>query len=183
MTHAETERWIVENQGLIRKAIAPFVGKGVAYEDLLQEAYLATLLAIKRYDDNRQWALSTWVYTDVLGYVRNMLRKNDRIRTKEILTDSASEMNVSKSYLWRGKAQQPMEDIVAQRDFLNKVIDYVDKEFTDTKKGDFNAIVREEETRAFAAREHIATRSASRRKKKVRDSIKERFPYWKSFLP
>lgn len=79
--------------------------------------------------------------------------------------------------------QQPMEDVVAQRDLLNKVIDYVDKEFTDMKKGDFNAIVREEETRMLAAREHIATRSASRRKKKVRDSIKERFPYWESFLP
>ena len=39
--------------------------------------------------------------------------------------------------------QQPMEDVVAQRDLLNKVIDYVDKEFTDMKKGDFNAIVRE----------------------------------------
>jgi RNA polymerase sigma factor (sigma-70 family) len=72
------ELWLEENKGLIESIVNSFHfdTPKFAREDLVQEANMAAVYAIGKYDINSSASLSTYVYTAVRRTCRDFVRRN-----------------------------------------------------------------------------------------------------------
>lgn len=69
----DMEDWVTENAALIMEAARPFIGMGMEYDDLSQEAMLAACCAYRKYDKTRKWSMSSWVYYNVRHHLLKKL--------------------------------------------------------------------------------------------------------------
>ena len=84
MSKNDMECWILANELLIFKAAAKYRGKGIEYDDLIQEARLAALLALKSYKPEKGWEISSWVFLCVQMHLRNLFivkKREDSVLT------------------------------------------------------------------------------------------------------
>ncbi len=63
------------HEGLVRACAHRFLGRGVAMEDLLQEARTAVCVAVQRFDSSRGVSFSTYAVPLVLGALRECCRR------------------------------------------------------------------------------------------------------------
>lgn len=83
------ECWIIANELLIFKAAAKYRNKGIEYDDLIQEARLAALLALKRFNPEKGWAISSWVFLCIQKHLRNLFIM--KTREDSVLTTLSME--------------------------------------------------------------------------------------------
>ncbi len=84
---------IVEMHLYIAEIIAKkFVGRGVPYEDLLQEASMAIIGAIDRFDPDAGTKFSTYLTPTITGEIKNYFRDKSRMVS---LPRRLNELNVS----------------------------------------------------------------------------------------
>lgn len=81
------------NSGIIHKILYKWRACGVPFEDLRQEAYLALLLAVKRYKaDRRGWAFTTILTNTLHWYFIRLMQKHDYLE-KEFVYLNAPATN------------------------------------------------------------------------------------------
>lgn len=178
MNNIDVAQWLQENQKLLHKAVAPYAGWGIPYEDLMQEACIAALLAIRRYDESRRWALNSWVYSEIQGYLRNAIKKNNRIQNHEYLYDLNFESDAEKNVLWYNQRIYSVEDVVMHRAFIDHLFDFVESNFSEQGKEDFYALIANENINFSAQKQNVTTRTINRRRKKIRDALADHFSGW-----
>ena len=76
----EARNKIVEQHLYIAEIIAKkFVGRGVPYEDLLQEASMAIISAVDRFDPDEGAKFSTYLTPTITGEIKNYFRDKSRM--------------------------------------------------------------------------------------------------------
>ena len=85
----DMEDWITENAALIMEAARPFIGMGMEYDDLSQEAMLAACCAYRKYDKTRKWSMSSWVYYNVRHHLLKKLGEEAQYRLNVMADDTA----------------------------------------------------------------------------------------------
>lgn len=178
VNNIDVARWLQENQKLLHKAVAPYAGRGMPYEDLMQEAYIAALLAIRRYDESRRWALNSWVYSEVQGYLRNAIKKNNRIQHHEYSYGLNCSSDSEKNILWHHRYACSAEDVMMCRAFIDHLFSFVESNFSKQGKEDFYALIANENIKFSAQKQNVTTRTINRRRKKIRDALADHFSGW-----
>lgn len=172
-----TEQWIKCNMALIVAAAKPYMGKGMEQEDLMQEALLAALIAINKYDDERTWSLSSWVYYCIQTYLSKKIKSENQYIYHEMPRD---ENGVAMAIETKRKLNcwvSPTEDEALQHILYGQVMKFSDT-LTDSDKVYFKAIVDHENCEEFAKKQNVHRVTVCRRKRKVRDIFAENFAGW-----
>lgn len=162
---------------LIVAAAKPYMGKGMEQEDLMQEALLAALIAINKYDDERTWSLSSWVYYCIQTYLSKKIKSENQYIYHEMPQD---ENGVAMAIETKRKLNcwvSPTEDEALQHILYGQVMKFSDT-LTDSDKVYFKAIVDHENCEEFAKKQNVHRVTVCRRKRKVRDIFAENFAGW-----
>jgi RNA polymerase sigma factor (sigma-70 family) len=77
------EAMIEANLGLVRAAAQAFRGRGVPYDDLVQEGTLGLMQAVQRFDPGRGVKFSTYAAWWIRGALTDALRQAPAIRIPE----------------------------------------------------------------------------------------------------
>lgn len=84
MTRAETEEKLLQHMGLVKKALARMLARGVpsyvSQEELFSAGMEGLWHAIERFDETRGLQFSTYAYRCIYGYMQNVVRVVKRER-------------------------------------------------------------------------------------------------------
>lgn len=107
----DMEDWVTENAALIMEAARPFIGMGMEYDDLSQEAMLAACCAYRKYDKTRKWSMSSWVYYNVRHHLLKKLREEAQYRLNVMADDTAVVASLQQMNRCFENWDSPTEDI------------------------------------------------------------------------
>jgi RNA polymerase primary sigma factor len=77
------EAMIESNLGLVHTAAQPYRGRGVPYDDLVQEGILGLMQAVERFDPSRGVKFSTYAGWWIRGALIDAVRQAPAIRIPE----------------------------------------------------------------------------------------------------
>lgn len=84
---------IQENMALVHALSRRYIGRGVAWEDLVQLGSLGLLKAVRRFDVSLELCFSTYAVPLILGEIRRFLRDDGLVKvsrgTKQLATEAA----------------------------------------------------------------------------------------------
>lgn len=110
MSKNDMDSWIVTNEMLIFKAASKYRNKRVEYDDLMQEARLAAFLALRRYNPEKGWSISSWVFLCVQKHLRDLTV--DKMRENSVLStmDTHKVMRLIEFLSQNPGGQSPVEE-------------------------------------------------------------------------
>lgn len=172
------DQWIQCNQGLIVSAAKPYTKKGLEYEDLIQEANLAAVIAIKKFDESRKWSVESWVYYNIQRYLEKKVGAEIKHRKHEFTDEDLVNCNLMFVETNKDEWSCPTEEQAIQRVFLGEIVEFKDTVMSETEKSAFNDLITQESSQVIAERKKIHRTTVIRRKNKVRNLLTESFSGW-----
>jgi RNA polymerase primary sigma factor len=112
---AAKEEMIARNLGLVWSVAERFRGRGVAFEDLLQEGAVGLARAVERFDHRRGVKFSTYAVWWIRRSMRDALADARPIRIPPATRRQMAAMERARSELRRVRATPPTTDDIARR--------------------------------------------------------------------
>lgn len=96
------EKILKENNGLIWSLVKKFIGKGYEVEDLYQIGCIGFIKAVKRFDPNYNYQLSTFAVPYILGEIKKFIRDDGIIKiSRNIKELSLKIRDIENDYIRR----------------------------------------------------------------------------------
>lgn len=174
----DMEDWVTENAALIMEAARPFIGMGMEYDDLSQEAMLAACCAYRKYDKTRKWSMSSWVYYNVRHHLLKKLGEEAQYRLNVMADDTAVVASLQQMNRCFENWDSPTEDIALRHLLWDEIIKFRDEKLKPKERMALDSILTEVKGKEAAETQKVHRITTIRRKKKVRHILSERFSSW-----
>ena len=134
MVQSDTNDWamrkLVEaNQGLVHKIVNRFPIKNAScsYDDLYQEGMMGLMYGIRKFDPQRGYRLSTYVYNWVTAYVRRYFQNHGRtVRVPVHMSDKQLQLNKQVETLTTELGRTPtLDEVRALNDDADTIMSHM----------------------------------------------------------
>lgn len=100
----EMEKIIIENSGLVWSIVKRFLGRGYDKEELYQVGCVGFIKAIKRFDVNLNFELSTYAVPFIIGEIKKFIRDNGPIKVSRSIKELQAKIEeLKRENLIKGK--------------------------------------------------------------------------------
>lgn len=108
------EKILKDNNGLIWSLVKRFIGKGYEVDDLYQIACIGFIKAVKRFDTNYNYQLSTFAVPYILGEIKKFIRDDGMIKVSRNIKELSLKIReIENDYLIKEK-DKPDTKVLAQ---------------------------------------------------------------------
>lgn len=108
------EKILKDNNGLIWSLVKRFIGKGYEVDDLYQIACIGFIKAVKRFDTNYNYQLSTFAVPYILGEIKKFIRDDGMIKVSRNIKELSLKIReIENDYLINEK-DKPDTKVLAQ---------------------------------------------------------------------
>lgn len=111
------EKILKENNGLIWSLVKKFIGKGYEVEDLYQIGCIGFIKAVKRFDINFNYQLSTFAVPYILGEIKKFIRDDGIIKISRNIKELSLKIRDIENEYFRKEMELPTTKQIA--DILN----------------------------------------------------------------
>ncbi|MBR2290540.1 MAG: sigma-70 family RNA polymerase sigma factor [Clostridia bacterium] len=135
MTQEELERLAKENTGLIWCVVKKYYGSGYDLEDLYQIGSIGFIKAVKRFNPDFGYKLSTFAVPYISGEIKKFMRDDGMIKVSrslkkdckitiesmnEVFSDNGKEEKIERLF-WKSDEQSKIIDKLTINDMVNKL--------------------------------------------------------------
>jgi len=108
------EKILNENNGLIWSLVKKFIGKGYETQDLYQIACIGFIKAVKRFEPNYNYQLSTFAVPYILGEIKKFIRDDGIIKVSRNIKELSMKIrDVENEYIKRN-LEKPNTKILSE---------------------------------------------------------------------
>lgn len=111
------EKILKDNNGLIWSLVKKFIGKGYEVEDLYQIGCIGFIKAVKRFDTNYNYQLSTFAVPYILGEIKKFIRDDGMIKVSRNIKELSIKIRDIENEYIKNALEKPDTKVLA--DLLN----------------------------------------------------------------
>lgn len=108
------EKILKENNGLIWSLVKRFIGKGYEIEDLYQIGCIGFIKAVKRFDINFNYQLSTFAVPYILGEIKKFIRDDGIIKISRNIKELSLKIRDIENDYFRKEMELPTTKQIAE---------------------------------------------------------------------
>lgn len=108
------EKILKDNNGLIWSLVKKFIGKGYEVEDLYQIGCIGFIKAVKRFDPNFNYQLSTFAVPYILGEIKKFIRDDGMIKVSRNIKELSLKIREIENDYIRKEMDKPSTKILAE---------------------------------------------------------------------
>lgn len=108
------EKILKENNGLIWSLVKRFIGKGYEVEDLYQIGCIGFIKAVKRFDINFNYQLSTFAVPYILGEIKKFIRDDGIIKISRNIKELSLKIRDIENDYFRKEMELPTTKQIAE---------------------------------------------------------------------
>ena len=108
------EEKIENNIGLVHSIAARFKGRGVDYEDLLQNGCVGLIKAVDNFDESKGFAFSTYAVPVIMGEIKRIFRDGGAIKVSRALKEKAIKAQSVRDKFIKSNLREPTVGELAQ---------------------------------------------------------------------
>ena len=108
------EKIIIENNGLIWSLVRRFIGKGYEAEDLYQIGCIGFIKAVKRFEPNYNYKLSTFAVPYILGEIKKFIRDDGIIKVSRNIKELSLKIREIENDYINKKMEKPNYEVLAK---------------------------------------------------------------------
>lgn len=108
------EKILKENNGLIWSLVKRFIGKGYEIEDLYQIGCIGFIKAVKRFDINFNYQLSTFAVPYILGEIKKFIRDDGIIKISRNIKELSLKIRDIENDYFRKEIELPTTKQIAE---------------------------------------------------------------------
>ncbi|MBP3597375.1 MAG: sigma-70 family RNA polymerase sigma factor [Clostridia bacterium] len=108
------EKILKENNGLIWSLVKRFIGKGYEIEDLYQIGCIGFIKAVKRFDINFNYQLSTFAVPYILGEIKKFIRDDGIIKISRNIKELSLKIRDIENDYFRREMELPTTKQIAE---------------------------------------------------------------------
>ena len=114
MDHAERNRFVEQNIGLVHACCHRFAGRGAEYDDLFQAGSVGLIKAADGFDPARNVCFSTYAVPVILGEIRRLFREGGTVKVSRGLKERARRVGQVREELRTASGHEPTVSEIAQ---------------------------------------------------------------------
>lgn len=107
MVKSERDLMIENNLGLVYSIAKRFVGRGVDYEDLVQNGCVGLIKAVDNFDFSKGYKFSTYAVPVIMGEIKRLFRDGGAIKVSRSLKEKSMRAQSLKEKFIRQKMREP----------------------------------------------------------------------------
>lgn len=107
MVKSERDLMIENNLGLVYSIAKRFVGRGVDYEDLVQNGCVGLIKAVDNFDFSKGYKFSTYAVPVIIGEIKRLFRDGGAIKVSRSLKEKSMRAQSLKEKFIRQKMREP----------------------------------------------------------------------------
>ena len=107
MVKSERDLMIENNLGLVYSIAKRFVGRGVDYEDLVQNGCVGLIKAVDNFDFSKGYKFSTYAVPVIMGEIKRLCRDGGAIKVSRSLKEKSMRAQSLKEKFIRQKMREP----------------------------------------------------------------------------
>lgn len=107
MVKSERDLMIENNLGLVYSIAKRFVGRGVDYEDLVQNGCVGLIKAVDNFDFSKGYKFSTYAVPVIMGEIKRLFRDGGAIKVSRLLKEKSMRAQSLKEKFIRQKMREP----------------------------------------------------------------------------
>ncbi len=108
------EKILKDNNGLIWSLVKKFIGKGYEVEDLYQIACIGFIKAVKRFDTNYNYQLSTFAVPYILGEIKKFIRDDGMIKVSRNIKELSIKIREIENDYVKKSMEKPDTKVLAE---------------------------------------------------------------------
>ena len=101
------EEKIKENMGLVHSIANRFRGRGVDYEDLVQNGCIGLIKAVDNFDESKGFAFSTYAVPVIMGEIKRVFRDGGAIKVSRSLKEKAIKAQGFRDRFLKNNLREP----------------------------------------------------------------------------
>lgn len=101
------EKILKENNGLVWSIVKKFIGKGIEIDDLYQIGCIGFIKAVKRFDVNFNYQLSTFAVPYILGEIKKFIRDDGMIKVSRNIKELGLKIREIENHYNRKELDMP----------------------------------------------------------------------------
>lgn len=107
MVKSERDLMIENNLGLVYSIAKRFVGRGVDYEDLVQNGCVGLIKAVDNFNFSKGYKFSTYAVPVIMGEIKRLFRDGGAIKVSRSLKEKSMRAQSLKEKFIRQKMREP----------------------------------------------------------------------------
>lgn len=107
MVKSERDLMIENNLGLVYSIAKRYVGRGVDYEDLVQNGCVGLIKAVDNFDFSKGYKFSTYAVPVIMGEIKRLFRDGGAIKVSRSLKEKSMRAQSLKEKFIRQKMREP----------------------------------------------------------------------------
>lgn len=108
------EKILKDNNGLIWSLVKKFIGKGYEIEDLYQIGCIGFIKAVKRFDTNFNYKLSTFAVPYILGEIKKFIRDDGMIKVSRAVKELSLKIRAVENEYIKKEMVKPSTKLLSE---------------------------------------------------------------------